>query len=109
MEARDAFMLYACPSLGALLAFCMFISPMRAVLAVNRRKQLGVRSQPAAYVNSQALCNNSSARHGVMQIARIRQLVPRAVLAVNHRLCRAQAAGGEVTDNGTCTELDSVQ
>ncbi|WIA37694.1 hypothetical protein OEZ86_014583 [Tetradesmus obliquus] len=41
MEARDAFMLYACPSLGALLAFCMFISPMRAVLAVNRRKQLG--------------------------------------------------------------------
>ncbi|KAF6257263.1 hypothetical protein COO60DRAFT_1640092 [Scenedesmus sp. NREL 46B-D3] len=41
MEAREAFMLYACPSLGALLAFCMFISPMRAVLTVNRRKQLG--------------------------------------------------------------------
>jgi hypothetical protein len=42
MEAREAFMLYGCPSLGSLLAFCMFISPMRAVLAVNRRKQLGV-------------------------------------------------------------------
>jgi hypothetical protein len=45
MEAREAFMLYGCPSLGSLLAFCMFISPMRAVLAVNRRKQLGVSWQ----------------------------------------------------------------
>eukprot|EP00878_Enallax_costatus_P026770 GHUV01028761.1.p1 GENE.GHUV01028761.1~~GHUV01028761.1.p1 ORF type:complete len:132 (-),score=23.32 GHUV01028761.1:255-650(-) len=41
MDARTAVMKYMCPSLGAAIAFAMFISPFRAVLRVDREKQLG--------------------------------------------------------------------
>lgn len=48
-------MLYACPALGALVAFCMFVSPLRAVLKVDRSKHLGVSEglpNHAAYYNT---------------------------------------------------------
>jgi hypothetical protein len=34
---------YGCPAIGGAIALVMFLTPMRAVLAVNRRRYLGVR------------------------------------------------------------------
>lgn len=41
MNGLDIFMLWVCPSVGALIAFFMFASPLKAVLAADKQKFLG--------------------------------------------------------------------
>jgi solute carrier family 50 protein (sugar transporter) len=41
LSAADIVLRYVCPSVGAVIALCMFGAPMPAVLEVRRRRFLG--------------------------------------------------------------------
>lgn len=45
MEPLQIFMMHVCPAFGAVIALLMFASPLQAVLASNRNKDIGVRSR----------------------------------------------------------------
>lgn len=42
MEFLEIFMKHICPAFGAVIALLMFASPLKAVLAANRTKDIGV-------------------------------------------------------------------
>lgn len=54
MDARTAVMQYMCPALGVVIAFCMFISPLPAVLRVDKKKELGVSGKAVVMLTGQS-------------------------------------------------------
>jgi len=47
MDIQAVFLKHVCPGVGAVIALLLFMSPLKAVLEVNRAKQLGVRKRAA--------------------------------------------------------------